>query len=65
MSKWFPWDGNQGCIFDTIQGNFFNPEDASKYANFKVPAMDRREQNGVGIFVFWWNGQRGFDFING
>ena len=31
---------------------FVNPEDASKYANFRVPAMDRREQNGVGIFVF-------------
>ena len=31
---------------------FVNPEDASKYANFIVPAMDRREQNGVGIFVF-------------
>ena len=31
---------------------FVNLEDASKYANFRVPAMDRREQNGVGIFVF-------------
>ena len=31
---------------------FVNPEDASKYANFRVPAMDIREQNGVGIFVF-------------
>ena len=31
---------------------FVDPEDASKYANFRVPAMDRREQNGVGIFVF-------------
>ena len=31
---------------------FVNPEDASQYANFRVPAMDRREQNGVGIFVF-------------
>ena len=30
---------------------FVDPEDASKYANFRVPAMDRREQNGVGIFV--------------
>ena len=31
---------------------FVGPEDASKFANFRVPAMDRREQNGVGIFVF-------------
>ena len=31
---------------------FVGPEDDSKYANFIVPAMDRREQNGVGIFVF-------------
>ena len=38
---------------------FVSPKDASKYANFRVPAMDRRmetmdrrEQNGVGIFVF-------------
>ena len=31
---------------------FVDPEDASKYANFRVPAMDRREQSGVGIFVF-------------
>jgi hypothetical protein len=31
---------------------FVSPEDASKGANFRVPAMDRREQNGVGIFVF-------------
>ena len=31
---------------------FVDPEDASKYANFRVPAMDRREQKGVGIFVF-------------
>ena len=30
---------------------FVNPEDASKYANFIVPAMDRREQSGVGIFI--------------
>ena len=29
-----------------------HPEDASRYANFRVPVMDRREQNGVGIFVF-------------
>ena len=39
--------------------HFVYPEDASKGANFRVPAMDRREQNGVGIFVLWWNGQRG------
>ena len=32
--------------------HFVYPEDASKYANFRVPAMDRREPNGVGIFVF-------------
>jgi len=32
--------------------HFVYPEDASKGANFRVPAMDRREQNGVGIFVF-------------
>jgi hypothetical protein len=31
---------------------FVNPEDASECANFRVPAMDRREQNGVGIFIF-------------
>ena len=31
---------------------FVDPEDAGKYANFRVPAMDRREQSGVGIFVF-------------
>jgi hypothetical protein len=31
---------------------FVSPEDASKYANFRVPAVDRREQNGVGIFIF-------------
>ena len=31
---------------------FVYPEDASEYANFRVPAMDTREQNGVGIFVF-------------
>ena len=37
---------------------FVSPGYASKHANFRVPAMDRREQNGVGIFVFWWNGQR-------
>jgi len=32
---------------------FVYPEDAGKGANFKVPAMDRREQNGVGIFIFY------------
>ena len=31
---------------------FVGPEDATKYASFRVPAMDRREQNGVGILVF-------------
>ena len=31
--------------------HFAYPEDARKGANFRVPAMDRREQNGVGIFV--------------
>ena len=31
---------------------FVNPEDASKYANFRVPKMDRGEQNGVVIFIF-------------
>jgi hypothetical protein len=36
-----------------IQPKYFvDPEDASEYANFRVPVMDRREQNGVGIFVF-------------
>jgi hypothetical protein len=30
---------------------FVIPEDASEYANFRVPAM-AREQNGVGIFIF-------------
>ena len=37
---------------------FLDPEDASEYANFRVPAMDRREQSGVGIFEFRWNGQK-------
>ena len=30
---------------------FVNLEDASECANFRVPVMDRREHNGVGIFV--------------
>ena len=29
------WKQNQGCTFDTAQGNFVDPEDASKCANFK------------------------------
>ena len=44
---------------------FVDPEDASKYANFRVPAMDRREQKGVGTFNFDETSQRSFDFING
>ena len=37
-----------------IQSKIFcvYPEDASKYANFRVPTMDKREQSGVGIFGF-------------
>ena len=31
---------------------FFSPEYASKYANFRVPAMDKREKNGDGMFIF-------------
>ena len=58
ISIWWKW--NLGLVCDTVQSNFVDPEDASKCANFRVPAMDRREQNGVGIFVFWWNGQKGF-----
>jgi hypothetical protein len=43
---------------------FVSLEDASKYANFRVSAMDRREQSGVGIFVLMkWSKE--FDFING
>ena len=38
-------------VYVTQPEGFVNPKDASKYANFRVPAMDRREQNGVGIFV--------------
>ena len=57
ISIWWKW--NQGLACVTVQGIFVSPEVASKGANFRVPAMDRREQNGVGIFVFWWNGQRG------
>ena len=30
---------------------FVDPEDASECANFRDPAMDRREHNEVGIFV--------------
>ena len=46
------WKYSLGLACDTVQSNFVNPEDASEYANFRDPAMDRREQNGVGIFVF-------------
>jgi hypothetical protein len=37
------WKYNQGCIFDTVQGNFVDPEDASKYANFKRSYNDRKQ----------------------
>jgi hypothetical protein len=30
---------------------FVDPEDASESENYRVPSMDRREHNGVGIFV--------------
>jgi hypothetical protein len=54
MTKGFPSDGNETKYLQVRQSKVFfvDPEDASKYANFRVPAMDRREQNGVGIFVF-------------
>ena len=53
MIKGFPSYGNiTKVVFDTIQDNCIDPQDASKYANFAVSSMDRREQNGVGIFVF-------------
>jgi hypothetical protein len=45
------WKYNLGLACDIVQSNFVNPEDASECANFRVPAMDRREHNGVGIFV--------------
>ena len=59
MKKEFPWMEIQPrtCMWYNPK-YFVGPEDASKYASFRVPAMDRREQNAVGIFVLWWNGQR-------
>ena len=30
-------------MFDTIQGNFVDPEDASKYANFKRSYNDLKQ----------------------
>jgi hypothetical protein len=46
------WKYNLGLACDTVQRYFVIPEDGSEYANFRDPAMDIREQNGVGIFVF-------------
>ena len=58
------WKCNLGLVCNTFQRCFVSPEDASKYANFRVPEMDRREQSGVGIFVLMkWSKE--FDFING
>ena len=34
---------NQGCVFDTVQGNFLDPEDASKCANFKRSSNDLKQ----------------------
>lgn len=48
MTIGFPSDGNETTDLHVLQSNaFVYPEDASKGANFRVPAMDRREQNGV------------------
>ena len=53
MTIGFPSDGNETKDLHVLQSrHFVYPEDASKGAKFRVPAMDRREQNGVGIFVF-------------
>ena len=43
---------------------FVDPEDASKYANFRVPAMDRREQMELES-SFLMKQSKEFDFING
>ena len=44
---------------------FVYPEDASKGANFRDPAMDRREQKELESLCFDEMVKRGFDFING
>ena len=42
-------------MFDTIQGNFADPEDASKCGNFKRYYNDLKQAYGVGIFVMKWS----------
>ena len=43
---------------------FVGPEDASKYASFRVPAMDRKSKMELeSSFLMEWS--KGFDFING
>ena len=44
--------------------HFVYPEDASNGANFRVPAMDRREQMELESSCFD-EMVKGFDFING
>ena len=43
---------------------FVDPEDASKYANFRVPAMDRREEMELES-LFLMKQSKEFDLING
>ena len=52
MTIGFPSDGNETKDLHVYSSrHFVYPEDASKGANFRVLVMDRRENNGVGIFV--------------
>ena len=37
------WKQNQGCIFDTIQGNIVDLEDASKFSNLKGSYNDLKQ----------------------
>ena len=45
------WKYNLGLVCDTVQSILSIQEDARGCANFRVPAMDRGEHKGVGIFV--------------
>ena len=48
---------NQDCIYDAVEGNFFDPDYASNCANFKRFYKGLKKAYGVGIFVLikWLN----------
>ena len=43
---------------------FFSPEDASKYVNFRVPAMDEESKRELESSILMKQSKE-FDFING